>query len=300
MYAIVGATGHTGSVVAENLLAKGQKVRVIGRDAKRLERFTKKGAEGAVADATDAGSLQKAFSGATAVYALIPPNMSAADVLGYQQRVCDALAAAIERAGVTHAVVLSSFGADKPDKTGPVLGLWHLEQKLSAINRLNALFLRAGYFMENTLPQAGVIRNMGNMAGPVRADLLLPMIASRDIGACAAEALLKPDFQGKSTRELLGARDLSYAEVAKIIGAAIGKPGLGYQQVPPVALRPILQQMGMSANFVELFFEMTDALNSGHMRAIEPRSPANTTPTTIEAFVAEVFVPAYRGQAAGA
>jgi hypothetical protein len=45
---------------------------------------------------------------------------------------------------------------------------------------------------------------------------------------------------------------------------------------------------------------MADALNSGHMKALEPRSPANTTSTTIESFVAEYLVPAYRGQAARA
>jgi uncharacterized protein YbjT (DUF2867 family) len=300
MYVIMGATGHTGSVVADQLLAKGQKVRVVGRDAKRLERFTNKGAEAAVADASDPGSLQKAFTGAQAVYALIPPNVAAADVLAYERRVADDIAAAIEKSGVAHAVVLSSYGAEKPDKTGPVLGLHYLETKLNAIARLNALYLRAGYFMENTLPQAGVIKKMGSMAGPVRADLLLPMIATRDIGAAAADALLKLNFQGKTTRELLGARDVSYAELTKIVGPAIGKPGLGYQQAPAAALKPVLVQMGMSASFVDLLLEMSDALNSGYMRALEPRSAFNTTPTTIETFVTEYFVPAYRGQAVSA
>jgi hypothetical protein len=34
------------------------------------------------------------------------------------------------------------------------------------------------------------------------------------------------------------------------------------------------------------------------MRALEPRTSRNTTPTTYETFVAEVFVPAYQHQAA--
>jgi hypothetical protein len=58
--------------------------------------------------------------------------------------------------------------------------------------------------------------------------------------------------------------------------------------------------MGMSREFAGLMVEMTDALNSGHMRALEPRSAANTTPTSFETFVQEVFVPAFRGQAATA
>jgi uncharacterized protein YbjT (DUF2867 family) len=64
MYVITGATGQTGNEVAEKLLAKGEQVRVIGRSAKRLEPFVKKGAEAFVADITDTGALTKAFSGA--------------------------------------------------------------------------------------------------------------------------------------------------------------------------------------------------------------------------------------------
>ncbi|MGH9691605.1 MAG: NAD(P)H-binding protein [Candidatus Acidiferrales bacterium] len=300
MYVITGATGNTGSVVAEKLLAAGQKIRVIGRDAKRLERFTKKGAEASVADATDAEALTKAFSGAEAVYAIVPPNISSPDVSAYQERVTDALASAIDKNGVRYAVVLSSFGADKPDKTGPVAGLRSLEEKLGRISGLHALYLRAGYFMENILAQVGVIKSLGIMAGPVRADLALPMIATRDIGAAAAHALLKLNFEGKSARELQGARDVTYAEVAKTAGVAIERPDLSYKQAPAGMLKPAMLQMGMSSSMVDLLLEMSDALNSGHMKALEPRSVENTTPTTIETFIAEVFVPAYQGKAASA
>jgi uncharacterized protein YbjT (DUF2867 family) len=300
MYVVIGATGNTGSVVAEKLLANGEEVRVVGRDPKRLERFTQKGAEAFAADVTDAAALTKAFSGAKAVYAMSPPNITSTDVRANQERVKDALATALEKNGVKHAVVLSSFGADKPDRTGPVVGLHNLEEKLNGIAGLNALYLRAGYFMENTLPQVSVIKSFAMMAGPVRADLPLPMIATRDIGAVAAEALLKLDFEGKRSRELLGARDVTYAEAARVIGDAIGKPGLSYTQMPAAQLKPALTQMGMSSNMADLLLEMADALNSGYMRALEPRSPQNTTPTTFETFVAEEFVPRFQGKAARA
>jgi uncharacterized protein YbjT (DUF2867 family) len=125
--------------------------------------------------------------------------------------------------------------------------------------------------------------------------LRLPMIATRDIGAYAAEALLKLDFVGKSTRELQGPRDVTYAEGAKIVGASIGKEDLTYKLVPAAQLKPVLMQVGMSSSMADLLLELADALNSGHMKMLEPRSPANTTPTTLETFVAEVFLPAYRG-----
>ena len=175
MYVIAGATGNTGSVAAEKLLASGAKVRVIGRDARRLKRFSQKGAEAVVADMTDAAALEKALSGARAVYAVMPPNISAPDVRAYQELVTDSLAAAIRNNGVGYVVALSSTGADKTNGTGVVLGLHSLEKKLEAINGLNVLSLRCGHFMENLLTQIGVIQSMGFMAGPVRADVPLPM-----------------------------------------------------------------------------------------------------------------------------
>src|ERR1700688_4536273 len=187
MYVIAGATGNTGSAAAEKLLASGAKVRVIGRDAKRLERFSQKGAEAVVADMTDAPALEKAFSGARAVYAVMPPNISAPDVRAYQELVTDSLAAAIRNNGITYAVAPSSTGADETYGTGPVLGVHGLEKKLESIDGLNVLSLRCGYFMENLLPQVGIIQKLGFMAGPVRVDVPLPMIYTRDIGEAAAE-----------------------------------------------------------------------------------------------------------------
>lgn len=300
MYVVIGATGHTGSTVAEKLLAKRERVRVVGRDERRLERLKQNGAEAFVGDVTDASAMARAFSGAEAAYIMVPPNISSPNVLSYQERVNNSLAAALENNAVRHAVVLSSIGADKSNRTGPVLGLHALEQKLEAIPGLNVLFLRAGYFMENLLPQVAVVQSLGHMAGPIRPDLALPLIATRDIGPYAAEALGGRDFQGKQKRELLGARDVTYTQVAKVIAAAISKPDLTYQQVPPAQLKPALTQMGMSPNMADLLLEMSEALNSGHMRALEPRSAQNTTPTTIETFVGEVFVPAYRAKAARA
>ncbi|MGA8553989.1 MAG: hypothetical protein WB630_06170, partial [Candidatus Acidiferrales bacterium] len=77
--------------------------------------------------------------------------------------------------------------------------------------------------------------------------------------------------------------------------AAIGKPDLAYKQMPAEQLKPALLQMGMSSSMADLLLEMADALNLGYMRMLEPRSPQNTTPTSLETFVSEVFVPTYRG-----
>src|SRR5579872_3713624 len=272
MYVVTGATGHTGTIVAQKLLADKKQVRVVGRDAKRLEPFTRKGAEAFVADLTDAASLTKAFTGAEAAYLMIPPKLTAPDVPAYQKKISDALSQAVEKSGVRYAVVLSSLGAEQTRGTGPVLGLHDFEEKLNLIGALNVLYLRAGYFMENLLAQIGVIQGFGSLGSPLRGDLALPMIATRDIGAFAADALAKRETKGKRTRDLLGPRDVAYNDAAQVIGAAIGQPNLRYMQVPGAQLKPILIQTGMSESMVDGLLQMTDALNSGLMHPLEPRS----------------------------
>lgn len=300
MYAILGATGHTGGIVAETLLARQQKVRVVGRSKERLSRFTSRGAEAFAADVTDSAALSQAFQGARAVYALIPPNLSSNNVRAYEDQVVESIAKALEAAKVTHVVALSSFGADKSEKTGPVLGLHVMEERFKKIPHLNVLNIRAGYFMENLLPQVDAIKMFGMMAGPVDADVPLPLIATRDIGAFAAQALLDLNFTGQQTHELLGQRDVAYTEVAHIIGTAIGKPALAYIQLPPEQVIQAVTQMGMSKDMASLLVEMAESLNTGHMKPLETRGVANTTPTPIERFVQDVFLPAFKGQATSA
>jgi uncharacterized protein YbjT (DUF2867 family) len=300
MYVVTGATGNTGRVIANRLLDAGKKVRVISRSSEHLKLFVARGAEPFVADLSDSAALAKAFAEAEAVYAMIPPSATSQDYRAEQRRASETIAGALQTAGVKHVVALSSVGADKPSGTGPVAGLHEFENKLNTISGLNVVHLRPGYFMENTLGQAQAIRAIGKVAGPLNGDLKMPFIATQDIGNAAADLLLKLEFTGKQTHELLGQRDLSYNDVAGIIGKAIENPGLQYVQLPAEQIKPVFIQLGMSANIADLILEMSAALNSGHMRALETRSTQNTTPTSYETFVSEQFLPLYRTQASAA
>ena len=298
MYVILGASGNTGHIVAKTLLSRGKKVRAVARNAAHLQSLAALGAEAFVADITDAPAITKAFAQADSAYVLVPPDLASKDYRAFQSRVVESITAALEASEINNVVALSSIGADKPSGTGPVVGLHDFEQRLNQTRVPNILSLRAGYFMENTLPQAPVVRMMGSMIGPVRPDLKLPMIAAPDIGAAAGDALSELSFRGKQTLELHGQRDLDYNEVAAIIGKSIGKPKLGYVHAPNDQLRPAMVKMGMPENLVNLILEMAAALNSGYMRPLEPRSPRTTTPTPFETFAAQSFVPAYQQQVA--
>jgi uncharacterized protein YbjT (DUF2867 family) len=218
----------------------------------------------------------------------------------YQDRVSDAYAASVKASGVKHVVTLSSLGAQHPQGTGPIVGLHNLEEKLNAIPGLNVLHLRPAAFMENLLSAIQPLRMMDTLPGAAPSDKPGPYIAARDIGVYAAGRLAARDFSGSSVQELLGQRDYTMREAATIIGKAIGKPNLGYMQVPLPMLEGALVQMGYLKPFAALMIEMFKGQNAGLCDPQEPRSPENTTPTTIESFAAEVFAPAYLGKSAGA
>jgi len=296
MHVILGASGNTGSIIANSLLAEGRKVRVMGRDAGRLQRFVRKGAEAFTANVSDAAALTKALSGARAAYLMLPPAKSRED----QERDSDAIAKAVKESGLPYAVHLSSYGAQVPEGTGPVAGLHSSEQKLNAIGGLNVLHLRAAYFMENNLAAIGMIHGMGIFGNALLPDLKLPMAATRDVGAYAAQRLWDLDFSGKQTRELLGERDLSMTEATAVIARGIGKPDLRYEQFPYDQVQQVLTQMGVPPKGATLYIEMYKSINAGVLIPQEPRSPENTTPTSFEQFVQDVFEPAYRGVAATA
>jgi len=293
MYVILGASGNTGSIIADSLLLRREKVRVVGRDEGRLQRFVRKGAEAFTGDVSDAAALTKAFGGARAAYLMSPPAKSRED----QERDSDAIAKAVEESGLRYAVHLSGYGAHVPEGTGPIVGLHSTEQKLNAISGLNVLHLRAAYFMENNLAAISMIHGMGVFGNALLPDLKLPMIATRDVGDYAAQRLLDLDFSGKQARELLGERDLSMTEATAVIARGIGKPDLGYEQFPYDQVQQALTQMGVPPKVAALYIEMYKAINAGVVAAQEPRSRENTTPTSFEKFVQDVFAPAYHGKA---
>jgi uncharacterized protein YbjT (DUF2867 family) len=293
MHVILGASGNTGSIIANFLLSKGQKVRVVGRDGGRLQRFVHKGTEAFAADLSDAAALTKAFGGARAAYLMLPPLNSREE----QERQSDAIAAAVKNSGLRYAVHLSSYGAHVPKGTGPVAGLHSSEQKLNAISDLNVLHLRPGYFMENNLAAIDMIHGMGMVGHALLPDLKLPLIATRDVGAYAGQRLLNLDFSGKQTRELLGERDLSMAEATAVIARGISKPDLRYEQFSYDQVQRVFTQAGFSPKKAAVYIEMFQSINAGVLAAQEPRSPENSTTTSFEKFVQDVFAPAYHGKA---
>ena len=256
MFVIAGVTGHVGAVVAEQLLARGQKVKVIVRSADKAAAWSQKGAEIAVGTLEDLAFLTSALRGATALFTLLPPNLAVPDFYAFQRQTSDTIAAAVKASGVGHVVMLSSVGADLAEGTGPIKGLHYLENALRATGvKLTAI--RAGYFQENVGNSLAPATHMGIFPNfTPSADYPMPMIATRDIGALAAESLLSPADKSEIA--------YSIRQVAEKLGAALGKT-LQIVDIPEVGWVDALVQAGLPKNVAEVYAEMYAGFASGRI-----------------------------------
>jgi uncharacterized protein YbjT (DUF2867 family) len=294
-YVISGASGNIGSAIAHALLAAKQPVRVIGRSAAKLSALVARGAEAAIGSLEDARFLTSALSDAGAAFVMIPPHISTPDFHAYRTRVSEAFATALAAAPLSHMVVLSSIGAHLSGGLGPISELHHHEARLAQLPRINQLILRPAFFMENHLQGVGLIKGLGVYGSPLKPATAFPQIATRDIAAVAARRLLARDFSARTVVELLGSRDYTMDESTRILGAAIGKPDLRFTQFPYADARAGMLGMGISASVADGFIEMYQGFNDGLAGPTQARSPATTTPTTLEQFAAAVFAPAFAG-----
>ena len=284
MYVIYGGTGNTGKPLALSLLEQGKKVRILTRDAGKAEGLSEKGAEILVGDTSDVTFLTNAFTGATAVYLLIPQNWSTNDLFAHQVNYSNIFAEAIEKSRVKYAVTLSSVGANLESGAGVVNGLHYMETKLNSISGLNVLHLRPTYFLENLLGMKETVKGMGIAGSPIKGDLTMCMIATKDIGNYAAKRLAALDFTGSNFQYLLGQRDLTMNEATKILGNAIGKPDLQYVEFGFADYKSGFMSVGAPENLADLMNEFLNTLNNGNILQGVTRDSENTTPTSIEDF----------------
>ncbi len=278
MYVVTGATGNTGSVVANRLLDAGKKVRVIVRSAEKGAAFAKRGAEVAVADLNDEKALEAAIKDAEGLYLLSPPDLTTKSFIAERKLLTESIAKTIQRANVKHVVLLSSVAAQHASGTGPILTVHNAEEQLRA-SGVPTTFVRAAYFVENWGGVIAVAKKDGVLPSFLPEGLRIPMVASRDIGVVAAQALLDGP-RGSRVIELAGPRDASPADVATAVGKLLGRP-VRVVEAPLDAVVPTFASFGVSENVAGLFREMYAGVASGVVR-FDGRGESARGTTTVE------------------
>jgi uncharacterized protein YbjT (DUF2867 family) len=290
---VTGATGPVGKAVTAHLLKRGIRVRAVARSAAHLAPLAALGAEAHEGTLDDVPFLTQAFRAAGVVFVLLPGSpLDVPDYLADQARLTAHVVQALDRSGVERVVALSGQGAGL--RAGSFAVFTELEEALQRLDGLAVVALRSCFQMTNHLGAIPLIKRAGINAGGFRADLLVPMVAPRDIAAVAAEYLLDPGFSGYQVRDLLGPRDYTPREATAILGAAIGRPELPYVEWSPTEARENLLRSGFSASRADALLQLQATANEGRPTIYPSRSAANTTPTTLEEFAYETFVPAYR------
>lgn len=292
-YAIMGATGHIGSVIVQELLKEGHRVRALGRDQEKLQKLKEKGAEIISCSFDNEAALASAFKNCDAIFCFLPPAYKEEDMEAYQDKVGEAICRALKKSQEQRVINLSSIGADQAAGTGVIKILARQEKRLNDIPGLHVLHFRPGYFMENLLWQIPMIKAEGFNGSALKSDLPLPMIATQDIGKKVAELLEALEFTQASVFEYIGPKPVSLQEATKIIGKAIGKADLKYKQYSYIDAEKEMLARKVKPKTAKLILEMYQAINEGKIRLTQELTSENHGTTTIEAF-ATIFAKAYQ------
>jgi len=261
MYAIMGITGQVGGAVADQLIARGEKVRAVVRNAAKASTWVARGAQLAEADYDDPAALASAFRDVSGVFAMIPPNFAPSPDLRELRTSIQALTTALDRARPPKVVYLSSIGAQHDTGLGLITALHLLEASLDLLP-LPTAALRAGWFMENSVWDVAPAREQGKLFSYLQPlDHPFPLVATRDIGKIGADTLLQT-WEGHRHIEVGGPRRYSPSDIAASFSKALGKV------VEPVAVpraewvKTFVAQ-GTPEDRTSLRVEMLDGFNSG-------------------------------------
>jgi uncharacterized protein YbjT (DUF2867 family) len=258
---LTGSLGNISKPLAKQLIAAGHQVTIISSNADKKNEIEQLGATAAIGLITDVDFLSQAFSGADAIYTMIPPNFGATNYRQYVGGIGQNYAEAIRRSGVTRVVNLSSIGAHIDGGTGPISGVHDAEITLNKLDDVSIKHIRAPFFYINFYSNIDMIKHLGFLGSNYDSNTRLVMVHPEDIAVAVAEELQKP-FEGKSVRYLVS-DDRTTGEIAAVLGKAIGKPDLQWVEFTDEQAYDGMLQGGLPPEIARNFVEMGTAVRSG-------------------------------------
>ena len=272
-------TGNVGSRVVRLLLQAGVRPTLLLRDPARLDAATRAAVDVVQGDQRDAEVVLRATEGADALHWIAPPTDDPDPGDAYA-RMGAIAAQAVREHGIARTVFQSSVGAEKRGGAGEIDGLAKTEELLDATGA-SVCHLRCAMFFTNLLMDPGALEEgVLRVTWPV--DAPMPWVDPRDIGDVAAARLLSTEWSGRTVQAVHGPEDLSYAQVAEIVGSVTGRP-LRAEQIPDDAMRAALRGAGLPDATVESILGMSIGLREGFTPEDE-RTIFTTTPTTLAAW----------------
>ena len=260
---LTGALGHVSRPLAQRLIAQGHVVTVISSKAERKPEIEAMGGIAAIGKVTDTDFLASAFTGAHAVYAMIPPNFAAPDFQAYYQDIGYAYAQAVRQTGIKRVVHLSSWGAHLAKGTGFIVGSHEVELISNELPQVSVTHVRPGYFFYNLYNFTDMIKNAGFIGANYGGDDKIAFTSTADIAKVLAEELTATE--GESIC-YLASDDMTASAAAQLLGTAIGKPNLQWITFTDEQAFAALRETGMPVTVARLFVELGAAIHSGAIR----------------------------------
>ena len=258
MYAIMGVTGQIGGVVASTLLAAGEPVRAVVRDAGKGRAWADRGCELAVANIEDADALTAAFRGAEGVFVLAPPNFDPSPDFPEARAIGVALQAALEAARPGRVVYLSTIGAQATQSN--LLTQHTIIEEALGGSLAPIAFLRPAWFMENASWDVAPAREQGVIPSFLQPlDKPVAMVATADIGSVAA-ALLQETWSGRRLVELEGPRRVTPNDIGATFAKLLNRP-VRMEAVPRETWEGLFTSQGMKNPLPRI--RMLDGFNEG-------------------------------------
>ncbi|MFC5219832.1 NAD(P)H-binding protein [Streptomyces coerulescens] len=266
MIVITAPTGNIGrrllSLLVEAAPAHGEELRVVVRDPARLPDAVRGRAEVVTGSHGDAATVERAFTGADAVFWLVPPDGSTTPDEAYSGFTRPA-ARAFAAHGVGHVVGVSALGRGTPQAAHAGLVTASLAMDdLIADSGVAYRALANPSFFENLLEEADSIRDHGVFTDTAAADRPAPLVAVADIAATAAGLLLDRSWTGVGSVPVLGPQDLSPNDLARIMTEELGRP-VRYRRQSLDDLRSAMLRHGLNEAFVEGMVHMKRAKDQG-------------------------------------
>lgn len=292
-YIITGSLGHISQPLVTALVKAGHEAHVITSNSSRVAAIEALGAKALVGSLEDTAFVNGSFKGADAVYLMIPPTMKVSNWRIYQDKISDNYVSAIKANNIKYVVTLSSIGAHMGIGAGPVDGLAYLEQQLNTLPNVAVKNLRPSYFFYNLYSMIPLIKNMNIMGSNFGAtDEKLALTSTDDIAAAASEELLALNFTGQTVR-YISTEERSPSEIASVLSAAIGKPGIPWVPFSDEQSLGGMLQAGLPETIAVGYTTMGKAIRDGEMQKdYWANKPIPTGSLTLEDF-AKQFAVAY-------
>ncbi|MFZ4928989.1 NAD(P)H-binding protein [Chryseobacterium sp. Mn2064] len=265
---LTGSIGSIGRPLTEQLVQKGHSVTVISSASERTPAIEALGAKAAIGSMFDTEFLIQTFKGADIVY-LMETMEAAGDLFDKNINFIETIKkighhykTAVERSGVKKVVHLSSIGAHTDKGTGIIVFHHHVERILNELpDDISIKFIRPVGIYFNLFSFINTIKNNGSIISNWGGDQKEPWVSPLDIADVIAEEMELP-FERRTFR-YVASDEVSPNEIAKALGAAIGKPDLQWNIISDEELLKSWLEIGFNEQVAKGFVETQASQRTG-------------------------------------